>query len=219
MRLEGSMATEYHINVDRFNAVFPLMQRWGISNAVVKAVAGVAERFEPYWAHLGHAFNRHDALPKSLMVLDDLFPPNLAVLDWFLDQEFDADTCIADIPCGLGNLMVYLRQSGFYNVWGYDNWVQIDRRKAVDFLTQYQAQDCLVNLPTIVAKPVDILCAISLPFEWLLPDIQPIIDEVQYVLLDSGYVPKSGSIEGFEEVGRYPGLLVVYKRRDDNGKA
>jgi hypothetical protein len=209
------MAAEYHINVDRFNAVFPLMQRWGMSNTIRKMVAGVEERFEPYWHSIGHAFNRHTALPKSLMVLDDLFPPNIAVLDWFLDQEFDRDACIADIPCGLGNLMVYLKQLGYLDVWGYDNWVQIDRQKAVDFLIPWYFQGHLLDLPTIIQQPVNVLCVISLPFDWLLPDIQPVVDRAQYILIDSGYLPKS-DIKGFEEVGRYPELLVVYKRVGGN---
>jgi len=206
------MPVEYKINVERFNAAFPLSKRWGIHNTILKSVAGVEGRFEPYWAHLGHAFNRHTALPDSMMVLDDLFPPNIAVLDWFLENNIDKRTCIADIPCGLGNLMVYLKQIGYLDVWGYDNWVQITQEKTVAFLTSWQMQGHLIDLPTILQQPVDILCVISLPFEWIEVDIKPLIDKVKYILLDSGYVPKSGSIEGFEEVGRYPGLLVVYKK-------
>jgi len=206
------MVTEYRINVSRLDAVFPLAWRQKMSDDILRAVAGITSGFEIYWSHLGHAFGRHEALPKGWTILDDLAAPNVAVLDWFLEQGLDKDVGIADIPCGLGNLMVCLRRLGFCNVWGYDNWAQIERERAVAFLQQYQALGSLVDLPTIIAKAIDILCVIGLPFEWLLPDIQPVIDKAQYVLVDTGYLPKEPLV-GFEEIGRYPGLLAVYRAK------
>jgi len=141
-----------------------------------------------------------------------LFPPNIAVLDWLLEQNLDGQTTIADIPCGLGNLLPYLRGLGYERIWGYDNWTQIERERASAFLDYYKMQECLLDLPTILSQEVDIIVSISLPFDWLLPDIQPVVDKAQYLLIDSGYLPEP-PIEGFEEAGCYPKLLCVYQRR------
>jgi hypothetical protein len=212
------MPVEYKINVERFNKTFSRELRELIAMFVQGATRGMGgdfERFREYWTGIGKAFNRHHALPKGIPILDDLFPPNIAVLDWLLEMNISKKIVIADIPCGLGNLMFYLKELGFEQVWGYDNWSQIEKERAEKFLRLSAIREGLVDLPTILEKPVTILASLSLPFDNLSGDIKPLIDKVRYILLDSGYVPKT-LIEGFEEVGRYPGLLVVYKRKIDS---
>lgn len=206
---------EYKINVERFNEKFPLKARMFTESYVHDITRDInngpwGNRYEAYWTILGKAFNRHEVLPKGIPILDDLFPPNIAVLDWFLEMGFSKDTVVADFPCGLGNLMYYLGWL-FIHVWGYDKWTQIEQWRAEKFLDWFNCPEFLVDLPTIQAKPIDILCTISLPWEWVAQDVAPILEEAEYLLLDASYLSKS-PIDGFEEVGRYPNLLVVYKK-------
>jgi len=209
---------EYQINVERFNETFPSELRRGVASRINEATrrdwtdAFRAYR-DKYWGTLGKAFNRYESLPKEIPVIDDLFPPNIAVLDWLLEMDFDKKTVIADIPCGLGNLMFYLREMGFPEIWGYDNWAQIERERAVRFLESCGMQEHLVDLPTILEKPVDVLACISLFFDWISPSITPIIAKARYILVDTSYLPNN-DIEGFEIVGYYPRLLTVYQRKE-----
>lgn len=211
---------EYQINVARFNETFPPELRRGVASRIGDAnrrdwTEAFRTFHDKYWGIIGKAFNRYEPLPKEIPIIDDLSPVNIAVLDWLLEMDFDKGTVIADIPCGLGNLMFYLREMGFPEIWGYDNWSQIERERAVHFLTLCGMQAHLVDLPTILEKPVDILACIGLYFDWISPSIVPLIAKSKYVLVDTSYLPING-IEGFEVIGCYPRLLSVYERKDCN---
>lgn len=67
----------------------------------------------------------------------ELFPPNIAVLDFLLKNIRDPNTVILDYGCGMGTLIVYLKKLGFNKVYGYDNNTQLDKSTAEDFLASY----------------------------------------------------------------------------------
>lgn len=210
---------EYQINVARFNEMFPPELRRGIASRISATIirSNWTDAFrafrDKYWGTLGKAFNRYEFLPKEILLIDDLFAPNIAVLDWLLEMDFDKKTVIADIPCGLGNLMFYLREMGFSEIWGYDNWNQIERERAVNFLESCGMQEHLVDLSTILEKPIDVLACISLFFDWISPSIASLVAKTKYILVDTGYLP-AHDIEGFEVIGCYPKLLNVYQRKE-----
>ena len=211
------MVAEYQIDTERFNEVFPYEIRREVEKYVYQATKGIetgqwGDRYVAYWSIIGKAFNRHHQLPLGLPLLDDLFPPNIAVLDWLMGV--DKSLSIADIGCGLGNLLPYLRELGFEKVCGYDTWIQIERWRAEQFLTAYGMEDCLVPYSILKKKHIDIITAISLPFRWIHADLYTLLAKAKYLLVDAGYMPDT-PVEGYEEIGRYPNLLVVYQRVDN----
>ena len=83
-----------------------------------------------FFGNLRTVYDRHSALYFENDRFE-LFPPNIAVLD-FLQKCIDSpdEEVVLDYGGGAGTLLVYLQKLGFRRVYCYDNWSQLARSTA-----------------------------------------------------------------------------------------
>lgn len=203
---------KYTIDAERFNVAFPDSLRRQVAAEIAQAISGMTGVYaEQFWSRLGSAYNRNLALPEGIPCVDDLFPPNIAVLDWLMMMNVSRTFRILDVACGLGNLAFYLKRLGYADLWGHDNWMQIGSGRVMGF------QSC-IGSPLYIAdsadtvSSVDVVVCVGFVWDRLYGSIQHIVGQAKYVLVDTSYAPPDG-IPGFELVGSYERLLNVYQNK------
>jgi len=198
------------LDVARVNALFPPARRLEVARAVRDSLD---EADNDYFRNPTGYNLRYLHLPRGIPVVDDLYPPNMAVLD-FLTQRIarPEQEVLLDFPCGIGVLLVYARELGLVHVHGYDNWSYLERATAERFLRQFGVDPAvLVAREDLSDLPVTILTCVGYPFTmaaqissvWTRPS-------VRYVLADRMDRPES--LTGFRRTTEYPGLLTVFER-------
>ena len=166
-----------------------------------------------YFRNLSWYNWRHRNLPRGIPALDDLYPPNLAVLD-FLAHHVTApeQEVLLDFPCGIGTLLVYERDLGLTRVHGFDNWNYLAPATAARFLQRFGVSEAaLVSRDALASLPVTILTCIGFPLSMMMESssvwTKP---SVRYVLADRSGRP--ASLPGFRRAVEYAGLLTVFER-------
>ena len=151
--------------------------------------------------------------------MNDLFPPNVAVLDYMVKFVDHNRGKVLDFACGLGGLVVRLWQLGFC-AYGFDRWKQLSKQMAHHFLVGYDmmVSDWILNtldeprgsLPIVPTM----LIFVGGHWDWITPDDAKAIftPALKRVLVDVNYSPKV--IEGFDLVAQYGGLLHVFERKE-----
>jgi hypothetical protein len=198
------------LDVARINALFPAARRREVERAINDSLG---ESDNDYFRN-PTAYNlRTLHLPRGIPALNDLYPPNVAVLDFLAHRiVHPKQEVLLDFPCGIGALLVYARDLGLVRIHGYDNWNYLARSTAERFLQRFGirgsvlvAQDDLASLPltifTCVGYPLTLLAKNS--SVWTKPS-------VRYVLADR--MDRPMSLPGFRRTTEYGGLLTVFER-------
>jgi hypothetical protein len=202
--------TYRQLDAERFNALFPLARRRAVVDAVRDSL--VAPDNLDYF-HNMHWYNyRHRHLPRAIPSLPDLHPPNLAVLDFLAALDTKEEELVLDFPCGIGVLLVYLRDLGVRRVRGFDNWDYLAASTAERFLQRFDIpRSVLVARNELAALPVTILTCVGFPLTMLVKSslvwAKP---SVRYVLADRHGRPTA--LPGFRRTTEYAGLLTVFER-------
>jgi hypothetical protein len=195
----------------RLNELLPHARRLQVSTAINDGLA--ASDNLDYFRNLSWYNRRHRYLPRGVPALDDLYPPNVAVVD-FLARHLTTPEheVLLDFPCGIGTLLVYARDLGLTTVHGFDNWKYLARETAARFLQRFGiAETALVTHDALASLPVTILTCIGFPFSMLMESSSVWAKPtVRYVLLDRSGRPES--LPGFRRAAEYPGLLTVFER-------
>ena len=167
-----------------------------------------------YFNSLGAYAGRGNTMPKWFQPINDLFSPNIAVLD-FLSQIDPRGETILDLACGLGNLLPYLKRLGFHCSFGYDSWSQLPRESAMHLLGYYGcAANTLSEQELMTLRPT-ILIAIGYWFESIMDSFlgetgNNLLSSCKLILVDRSYSPKA--IEGFGQIEGY-NHIVIYERQ------
>ncbi|MBM3206768.1 MAG: hypothetical protein FJZ43_04060 [Candidatus Staskawiczbacteria bacterium] len=142
-----------------------------------------------------------------------IYPPNVAVIDFML-RHINREAHILEYACGLGNLIIYLRESGFKKVFGYDNYSQIRKDTIESFLGKFHIENAILSKEEAMRFPANVVLCIS--YFWNRMDKDIILKEieslsVEYIMIDYSYAPRF--IKNFKIVGIYKNLLIVFKRK------
>ena len=199
------------LDAARLNALLPRTRRLEVAAAISDGLAASDNR--DYFRNLSWYNWRHRHLPRGIPALDDLYPPNVAVLD-FLAHHVTAPEreVLLDFPCGIGTLLVYERDLGLTSVHGFDNWNYLTPATAKLFLRRFGIPEtALLTADALDALPVTILTCIGFPLAMLMESSsvwqKP---SVRYVLADRSGRP--ASLPGFRRAAEYAGLLTVFER-------
>ena len=168
-----------------------------------------------YFSTLGAYAGRNETMPDWFEPINDLFSPNIAVLDYLSDIN-PRGQVVLDLACGLGNLLPHLKRLGFHCSFGYDSWSQLPRESAMHLLDYYGcAANTLSEQELMTLRPT-ILIAIGYWFESIMDSFlgetgNDLLSSCKLILVDRHYEPKA--IEGFEQIEGY-NHVVIYERRD-----
>jgi hypothetical protein len=202
--------TYQKLDAGRLNELFPVSRRREVARAVSDSLG---ESDNTYFRNASTFSGRHRHLPRRIPSLDDLYPPNVAVLD-FLAHSITRpqQEVLLDFPCGMGGLLVYARDLGLGGIYGCDNWSYLARSTAERFLQRFGIQgSVLVAQDDLPSLPVTIFTCIGFPFAWLVKNslvwARP---SVKYVLADR--IGRPASLPGFRRTVEYRGLLTVFER-------
>jgi hypothetical protein len=178
-------------------------------------------------------------VPKDVLGETGIYPPNIAVMDYIFKNIKTKDLNLLDYGCGIPKLMQLLVHAGYKNVRNYDNWSQVDKKFAVQFLENTELNvDSIVD--SIYDTPHDINCVCHIGYPIVPKDFFAMLnrcEKLEYIMsdfrftpepkLDEGVVPtvkfeqKAMHVSitgddlknhGFVPIMIYDGLLVIYKR-------
>jgi hypothetical protein len=195
----------------RIATVAPMPRRMAVAQAIRDSVA--ASDNLDYFRNLSWYNWCHRHLPRGVPALDDVYPPNLAVLDFLARDVVDREReVLLDFPCGIGSLLVYARDLGLTRVHGYDNWRYLARASAERLLERFGVDpSALVTAEELPSLPVTILTCIGFPLAMLMESssvwARP---SVRYLLADRNGRP--ATLPGFRRTIEYAGLLTVFER-------
>jgi hypothetical protein len=200
-----------HLDVPRINTLFPAGRRQEVARATADALKNTDRLC--YFQNLAWYNWRHRHLPRGIPALDDLYPPNLAVLD-FLEHHVrpSKNEVLLDFACGIGTLLVYERDLGFARLYGFDRWVYLARPTAERFLRRFGLDgSVLVELEDLASLPVTVITCVGFPLAMLMEasDVwsKP---SVRYLLADR--MSRPVAVPGFRRTGEYGRLLTVFEK-------
>jgi len=130
---------EKNINIERFNKFLPKKFReevcFNIKNILEKNKNEIYVSNIDYFVNMGdYAGIYKDKIPKDFCRMSDLYSPNVAALDFFIENiNKYKDKIILDYGCGMGIFSIYLKKIGYNKVYNYDNWSQIKKRLLLIF--------------------------------------------------------------------------------------
>lgn len=175
---------------------------------------------------------------KDVLNETEIYPPNVAVMD-FMFKNCDKNTVLLDYGCGIPKLMQLLNHVGYKNVYNYDNWSQVDKKFALEFMNAMNLDETRMYA-SVSDVPEDIQAVAHIGYPITIKDYSTMIDNfknLKYIFSDFRFTPAPllkeeemptikfeekvmhVSIQrsdlakyGFEPICIYDGLLVVYKR-------
>jgi hypothetical protein len=199
------------LDVPRINAALPMARRAEIARVIVDVLADT-DRVD-YFRNLSRYNWRHRHLPPGIPALDDVYPPNLAVLD-FLDRYVNRreTPVLLDFACGIGTLLVYERDLGFTQSYGYDQWSYLAQSTAARFLAHFGLDaSVLLSADEVSRLPVTIVTCVGYPLTLLL-QTSDVLNKpsVRWVLADR--MGRPDTLPGFRRTGEYEAMLTVFER-------
>jgi hypothetical protein len=199
------------LDVDGINGRFPVARRLEVVRAIRDSL-GESDN-ATYFQNLSWYNWRHRRLPRGIPALDDLHPPNVAVLDFLASGVSHPEReVLLDFACGIGVLLVYARDLGLTRIHGFDNWTYLSRATAERFLQEFGLNgSVLASRNDLASLPATILTCVGFPLTMLTE--QSLVwakPSVRYVLADRLGRPKS--LPGFRRAVEYAGLLTVFER-------
>jgi hypothetical protein len=209
--------TYERIDVPAFNARFPKSRRLEVARAISECLAESDNAV--YFRNVSWYNWSHRHLPRGIPSLEDLYPPNVAVLDFISRRITDSEReVLLDFPCGIGALLVYARDLGLARIHGFDSWTYLASATATRFLGRFgMDRSVLVGRDDLATLPVTILTCIGFPLAMLMETssvwTKP---SVRYVLTDRMSRPMV--LPGFRRTTEYAGLLTVFERVFSKGQ-
>jgi hypothetical protein len=210
-RARNPGVTYHTLDPARLTAILPRARRLEIVAAIRDSVAASDNSY--YFHNVSWYNRRHRYLPRGIEALDDLYPPNVAVID-FLAHQLAApeEHVLLDFPCGIGSLLVYERDLGLTQVYGFDSWKYLAPATAARFLERFGIPaTAMVTAEALASLPVTVLTCIGFPLTMLMESssvwAKP---SVRYVLAERSGRP--ASLPGFRRTGEYAGLITVFER-------
>lgn len=201
------------------SAIMPCHFRLRVLGAMIGAFTNIHDKKAMNWEYFGHLntyAGRELALPDNVEPGYDLWPPAIAALDYIV-REIAPGEKIIDFACGMGALLAYLNYNGYRQVWGYDNWSQLPKSAAVEFLGNFELEtkdDVELSDRLLGEPPVGFVTTFVFTgghWKWFTQAQQEgLMPTLKTILVDSRYSPKG--ISGFEKVAIYGGLLNVFER-------
>ncbi|HXJ84039.1 MAG TPA: S24/S26 family peptidase [Candidatus Methylomirabilis sp.] len=194
----------------RVNALFPATRREEVARTIRDSLA---EADNEYFRNPTAYNSRHLFMPRGIPALDDLYPPNVAVLDFLAHRIARPEQeVLLDFPCGIGALLVYARDLGLMRIHGYDNWNYLGRSTAERFLQRFGIPpSVLLTESDLPGLPLTILTCVGYPLTLLAKNssvwAKP---SVRYVLADR--MDRPLTLPGFRRAIEYGGLLTVFER-------
>lgn len=199
------------LDVARINALFPMARRTEVV-AAIRASLAASDNLD-YFRNLSWYNWCHRHLPRGIPALDDLYPPNVAVLDFLARRITNPEReVLLDFPCGIGALLVYERDLGLTRIHGFDNWKYLAPTTAQRFLQRFGVQGAvLLERDDLASLPVTILTCVGFPLTMLM-ETSSVWEKpsVRYVLADR--MTRPASLAGFRRTTEYAGLLTVFER-------
>ena len=207
-RLGHPNVTYRKLDVARMNELLPRTRRLEVARAIGDSLAESDNLF--YFQNVSRYNWSHRFLPRAIPLLDDLYPPNVAVLDFLAHRIANPEQeVLLDFPCGIGALLVYERDLGLTQIHGFDNWAYLASATAKRFLERFGLTgSVLVTDDDLASLPVTILTCVGFPLTMLPPLwAKP---SMKYVLADRKTRPMR--LPGFQRTTEYAGLLTVFER-------
>jgi ribosomal protein L35AE/L33A len=210
-RIRHPDVTYRKLDAARINALFPKGRRLEVIRAIRDSLEAADN--QDYFRNMSWYNYRHRHLPRRIPTLDDLYPPNVAVLDFLAHSiAHPEQEVLLDFPCGIGVLLVYARDLGLTQLHGFDNWNYLAPSTAERFLRHFGMKgSVLVARSDLPSLPVTILTCVGFPLTMLVESslvwAKP---SVRYVLADR--MGRPSSLPGFRRTTEYAGLLTVFER-------
>ena len=196
------------LDVARMNELLPKTRRLEVARAISDSLAESDNLF--YFRNVSRYNGSYRYLPRAIPLLEDLSPPNVAVLDFLAHRIANPEReVLLDFPCGIGALLVYERDLGLTHIHGFDNWAYLTSATAKRFLERFSmTESVLVADDDLASLPVTILTCVGFPLTMLPPLwAKP---SMKYVLTDRMTRPMR--LPGFERTTEYAGLLTVFEK-------
>ena len=107
--------------------------------------------------------DRHIVLLAELTSIQDLYPPNFAIIDYMMKNiDIVKNYSYLDHACGLGLLSVYLTKLGI-KCYNYDNWSQfISFEETYKFLSKYYLENSIIDVDHAKSINADMFGSIGL---------------------------------------------------------
>lgn len=207
-RLRHPEVTYRELDVARINELLPRTRRLEVARAISDSLAESDNLF--YFRNVSRYNWSYRYLPREIPLLDDLYPPNVAVLDFLAHRVTNPEAeVLLDFPCGIGALLVYLRNLGLIHIHGFDNWTYLAPATAKRFLERFGVNgSVLVTRDDLASLPLTILTCVGFPLTMIPPLwAKP---SVKYVLADRMTRPMQ--LPGFRRTTEYAGLVTVFER-------
>ena len=167
-----------------------------------------------YFSTLGAYAGRNETMPDWLEPINDLFSPNIAVLDYLSDID-PRGQVILDLACGLGNLLPHLKRLGFHCSFGYDSWAQLPKVAATHFLSYYGCASSILSEQELETLQPTVLVAMGYWFDSIMDSLlcktrDHLLSSCNLILADNSYKPET--MAGFELAETYR-HITVYRRQ------
>ena len=168
-----------------------------------------------YFSTMGAYAGRNETMPDWFEPIDDLFSPNIAVLDYLSDID-PRGQVVLDLACGLGNLLPHLKRLGFHCSFGYDSWAQLPEVAATHFLGYYGCASSILREQELMTLQPTILVAMGYWFDSIMNSLlcetrDHLLSSCGLILADNSYRPKT--MTGFELVEEYEHHITIYRRQ------
>lgn len=168
-----------------------------------------------YFSTLGAYAGRNETMPDWFESIDDLFSPNIAVLDYLSDID-PRGQVVLDLACGLGNLLPHLKRLGFHCSFGYDSWAQLPKVTTTHFLGYYGCASSILSEQELMTLQPTILVAMGYWFDSIMDSLlcetrDHLLSSCDLILADDSYRPKT--MTGFELVEKYEHHIAIYRRQ------
>lgn len=146
-------------------------------------------------------------IPEECQNLN-IYPPNLAIVDFFLKNfsEKKDNITLYDYGCGIPALIYFLNYCGFKNVYGYDNWTQVRKELAYEFCENSGIElNKIISFDEIIKNEEEITenkitCVSHVGYLIIPEDFKKISEmpNIKYILSDYRFTPMPSEAKGLE---------------------
>jgi len=149
-----------YIDENNFNTLFPIEFRKEVETNLCKIAN--TEKSKQFFGNNLKDFNlrwrgqESQNFNNDIEIMGDIWISNIYTLD-FITKFLDKDSVILDFCSGMGQMVVYLNKIGYNNVYGYDNFSQIEEEKVLSFLKIYDLEDRMISLSEVKNKKYDLV--------------------------------------------------------------
>jgi len=182
-------------------------------------------------------------ISKEISEITDLYPVNICVIDFIIKNFKHSEINLLDFGCGIPNLLHHLSLIGYKNLYGYDNWMHIEKKYVDEFSLNTGLEKAMIDFEEIFFKDIKMISHIGFPLSELQYKKILSIPTLEYILADYRFTPAPELPEefsnltpfedkvmivdnkmkkvpesiirgfGFEPFVIYDGLLLIYKKQ------